>query len=124
MATAVPDIAMLSAMTTDSKSVTFDYSIANAPVGQPLDFAVYRSSTPQIGPDAVQVADSVALPPGGQASGTLDASGQAATGEGTHALAVAIPGGLPPDPSHPYVVVVANPSGAINEADRHNIRGE
>ena len=54
LTTALPDIAMISATTTDSKSVTFDYSIANSDVTQPIHFEVYRSATAQFASGAVR----------------------------------------------------------------------
>src|SRR5262249_11543670 len=40
----VPDIAMISATTTDSRSVALDYQIQNASISGPLTFGVYRSA--------------------------------------------------------------------------------
>jgi hypothetical protein len=46
---------------------------------------------------------------------TLDASGQPAAAPGVHQLVIPLPQGLPPDPAKPYVLVVADPSGATTE---------
>ena len=43
---------------------------------------------------------------------TLDQAGQPATAVGTHTLTIALPGGLPPFPEKPYVLVVADPARA------------
>ena len=39
----------------------------------------------------------------------LDSAGQPATAPGKHTVTVPLPGGLPDNPEHPYVVVVADP---------------
>ncbi len=103
---------MVSANTTDSKSVVVDYTIENAPIDQSITFGVYRSTDSQ--------ADATAVPVGtvtvfGPASGhaTLDQAGQSATALGTHQVVLPLPGGLPPDPSRPYVVVEADPNHAL-----------
>ena len=56
LSAALPDIAMVSATTSDSTSVTFDYDIQGAAVNQPIQFEIYRSATSQPGPDAQTVA--------------------------------------------------------------------
>ena len=35
-------------------------------------------------------------------------------------VTVTLPGGVPPNPEHPYVVVVADPQGAVHETDKTN----
>ena len=114
-ATAAPAIQMISATTVDSKSVTITYQV-NQPIdaATPLQFGVYRSSDNQFdSSDALVFTDNI-IPPGassGQAA-TLDQAGQPATGIGTHTLTIPLAQGLPPDPSKPYVLVVANPGSA------------
>src|SRR5438067_979774 len=76
MATALPDLAMVSAMTSDSKSVTFDYTITGADVAEPIHFEVYRSAEAQLGPDSVPVGGIDVLPSGDQNGPTHDAAGQ------------------------------------------------
>src|SRR4051794_1172576 len=49
LATALPDIAMVAASTSDSRGVTFDYDVNNAAVNQPVHFEVDRSATSQPG---------------------------------------------------------------------------
>jgi hypothetical protein len=58
------------------------------------------------------------VPPGtpGQAP-TLDQAGGSATAVGTHTLTIALPNGLPPVPSDPYVLVVADPSSSTATTD-------
>jgi hypothetical protein len=116
---ALPDIALVSAATRDSRSVTFDYSISGAAVDQPIAFAVYRSAANQVSPGAPMVGSVVVNPPGPDGP-TLDTSGQPATAVGTHELTVALPGGLPPLPAEPYVVVAANPAHTIAESNTAN----
>jgi hypothetical protein len=110
---------MLSATTSDSRSVTFDYQISGAAVDQPVAFAVYRSTTAQAGPGASKVGSLVVNPPG-PGGPTLDSSGQPATAVGTHEITLSIPGGLPPVPAQPYVVVAANPAGTVPESNASN----
>jgi hypothetical protein len=120
MSVALPDIVMVSATTSDSRSVTFDYDINNAAVDQPIHFEVYRSTTAQLGADAEPVGGVDVDPPLIPGGPTLDQAGQAATAIGSHELTVPLPGGLPPNPDHPYVLVVADPQNAIPEADKAN----
>jgi hypothetical protein len=116
---ALPDIAMISATTSDSRSVTFDYNISGAAVTQPIQFTIERSAATQPGPDAQTVAG-VVVNPTGKAGITLDQNGKPATAVGPHEITVAIPGGLPPTPARPYVVVAANPSGTAAESNTSN----
>ncbi len=109
-----PAVQMISATTTDSKSVTIEYQV-NQPVtaAAPLQLGVYRSADGQF--DASDsVVDTVTLvPPGvsGQTP-TLDQAGGSATAVGTHTLTIPLPQGLPPFPEKPYVLVVADPSSS------------
>ena len=105
-----PPVVMLSATTTNSMSVTIDYQM-NQTAGSslPLQFGVYRSSDSQFDSGDSLVGTWTAS---GQGQGTVpsDASGLPATAPGTHQLTIPLPGGLPPDPQKPYVLVVADPS--------------
>ncbi len=111
MAAPVTDIAMFSATTHDSKSVTFDYNITGANTARPVHFEVYRSAGAQLGPDAVAIAgidipsDIPAIDPGIV---------------GSREQTIPIPGGLPPDPKQPYVLVVADPQNAVAETNEAN----
>jgi len=120
--TATPVIQMLSATTTDSKSVTIEYQV-NQPTdaSTPIQFGIYRSSDGQFNSSdtlvdtftLVSPAASSAMPwccP--QVTATLDQNGQPATAIGTHQLTIPLPQGLPPFPEKPYVLVVANPSSS------------
>jgi hypothetical protein len=115
----LPDIAMVSATTSDSRSVTFDYAISGAAVDQPITFAVYRSATSQVSPGA-QVVGSVVVNPPGPGGPTLDTSGNPATAVGEHEITVALPGELPPLPGEPYVVVSAHPAQTVAESNTAN----
>ena len=119
LSTALPDIVMVSATATDSQSVTVDYKVENAPIDGPITFGISRSADAQAQPGAVAVATATVADP---ASGhpTLDQSGQPATAVGEHIVKLPVPGGLPPNPSHPYVVVTADPQNAIAEASKAN----
>jgi hypothetical protein len=103
-----PPVVMLSATTTNSMSVTIDYKINQAAGSSlPLQFGVYRSSDSWF-----DSGDNLVCTWTASAQGTVpfDASGLPATTPGTHQLTIPLPGGLPPDPQKPYVLVVADPS--------------
>ena len=102
LAAAPAQVVMLGASTIDSKGVTVTYQVEGADLAAPPDLGVYRSADPSFGPDDVAVGD-VTAP-------ATDASGQSSTSVGVHTVTLALPGGLPPNPEHPYVVVVANPN--------------
>ncbi len=117
-------IEMLSATTTDSKSVTIEYQVNDSPTASnPIQFGVYRSSNGQFNTSDSLVGTFTLPPPGARSATTavtLDQNGQPATSLGTHQLTIPLPQGLPPDPEKPYVVVVADPGSlsATTEADQ------
>jgi hypothetical protein len=118
---AAPAVQMISATTTDSRSVTIEYRV-NQPVtaATPLQFGVYRSADGQFDPSGDSLGDTVTLVPPGSSTGqapTLDQAGGTATAVGIHTLTIALPGGLPPFPEKPYVLVVADPSLASAATD-------
>jgi hypothetical protein len=119
--TAVPAVLMLSATTTDSKSVTIEYQVSETPsAANPIQLGVYRSSNGQFDSSDTPVDTFTLSPPGAspaQTTVTLDASGQSATSIGTHQLTIPLPQGLPPFPEKPYVLVVADPSSAAATTD-------
>jgi hypothetical protein len=109
---------MLSAVTTNSKSVTIDYRVDQALVPGPasdFQFGIYRSSTPQFDASASLVSTWTASAQG-QAGLPLDDNGQPAAAVGTHQLTIPLPAGLPPYPLKSYVLVVADPAtGTANQ---------
>jgi hypothetical protein len=109
---ALPIVQMISATTTDSKSITVDYRINEPPdPASSIQLGIYRSSDGRFDAGDTLVSTFTLVPPGNAAGlTTLDHNGQSATGLGSHQLVVPLPGGLPPYPEKPYVVVVANPS--------------
>ena len=118
---ATPAIQMLSATTTDSKSVTIEYQVNQAPdAANPIQFGVYRSSNGQFD-SSDSLVDTITLAVPGSASGqsaiTLDQSGQPATAVGPHQLTLPLAQGLPPYPEKPYVLVVADPNSPSATAD-------
>jgi hypothetical protein len=110
---------MISAMTADSQSVTIEYRV-DQPVdaAAPVSFGVYRSADGRFDASDSPVDTVTLVPPGvsGQAP-TLDRAGGSATAVGTHHLTIALPGGLPPYPEKPYVLVVADPGSATATTD-------
>ena len=119
-AAAAPAVQMISATTSDSKSVTIEYQV-NQPIDAttPLQFGVYRSSDGQFD-SSDSVVDTYTLVPPDSSSGqaaTLDQAGQPATSVGTHELTIPLPQGLPPYPEKPYVLVVADPGSPAATAE-------
>jgi hypothetical protein len=100
-----PTVEMLSASTRDSQGVTIDYRIDPSPqAASLLQFSVYRSSDARLDPSDRLVGTWTS-----QAGvRVLDAVGQPATSAGVHELTIPLPGGLPPDPRQPYVLVAAS----------------
>lgn len=113
-----PGIVMDSATTVDSRSVTFEYDVRNADLGRSVEFGVYRSADDRFDASDVSLGAATAAAPAsgsaGQGSVTVDDEGRPATAEGHHRLTVPLPQGLPPNPEHPYVLVVADPSHALS----------
>ncbi len=109
----LPAVQMLSASTTDSKSVTIEYRVNEPPdSANPIQLGIYRSANPQFDSSDSPV-DEITLagtgPTSVQNAITLDDSGQPATALGTHELTLVLPGALPPFPEKPYVLAVVNP---------------
>jgi hypothetical protein len=120
LGSSAPAVEMLSATTTDSKSVTISYEI-NQPVSlsTPVDFGIYQSSKTTFDSSAAQVGTFALVPPGsatGQPA-TLDESGQDATSVGVHTLTIPLPQGLVPYPEKPEVLVVADPDSSTATTD-------
>ncbi len=100
------DIAMLSATTTDSRSVTFRYELtlpgaassvtAEVAFFRSIDREFSESDVPFNTPQEVQLA------------------------AGEHAVTVSLSETLAIDPSHPYVLAVAHLPGGIDESDEWN----
>src|SRR5262249_9316735 len=108
-----PTIVMDSATTVDSRSVTFEYDVKNADLGQSVAFGIYRSANDQFDPSDVEVGSATVMPPG-QGTPTRDDNGQPTGAVGHHRLTVPLPQGLPLSPEHPYVLVVADPAHAAS----------
>ena len=101
-ATPLP-VAMLSATTRDSKGVTVSYDLTGPDPS--LAFGVYRSDASELDPGSIPVGSPLAAP-------AVDDSGLPSTAPGLHQLTIPLAGGLPINPEHPYVVVVADPASA------------
>ncbi len=91
---------MLSATTLDSRSVTVSYDVTGPDPS--LSFGVYRSTGTQFNSGSIPVESPILAP-------ALDDSGQSSTTLGVHQLTIPLAGGLPLNPKHPYVQVVADP---------------
>ena len=99
----LPLVSLTSAATTDRKSVTADYSIAQADVTQPLAFAVYQSDHPYVDDDSIQIGTDVLFP------------GSSDLAQGTHEVTLVRGTQLAPTSKLPYFVVVANANNSIVE---------
>ncbi len=111
--TGSPAVQMVSATTTNSKSVTIDYRVNEPPdPANPTQFGIYRSSDGQFNSSDSLVSTFTLVPPGGSSGqlATLDQNDQPATALGNHQLTIPLATGLPPYPEKPYVLIVANPS--------------
>ncbi|HEY2158010.1 MAG TPA: hypothetical protein VGH33_20445 [Isosphaeraceae bacterium] len=98
-------VVMASATTLDSKGVTVTYQVEGSAPAGPIALAVDRSATPSAGPGDMPVGTATIFP------SQLDWAGRPATAPGEHTVTVPLAGGLPDNPEHPYVVVVADPGG-------------
>jgi hypothetical protein len=107
-------VVMLDATTTDSRGVAIDYRVDQTPDAlAPLRFGVYRSSDPRFDPgDTLLGTYTVTTGNAGRGGAALDDSGQPADALGTHRLTIPLTAGLPPYPSKPYVLVVADPGSS------------
>lgn len=110
---------MLAATTADSRGVTIDYRVDQAPSpSSPLRFGVYRSGDTRFDPGD-SLLGTFTVSTGGTWRGdvALDDSGQPAGAPGTHRLTIPLAEGLPPYPSKPYLLVVADPNSSTATAN-------
>jgi hypothetical protein len=112
--TRVPDLALVSAQATDSRGVAVEYDILGADIAHSFNIGLFRSADSRFGTED-RAAGSVRIVAPGEGEITRDDQGNPATAQGHHRLTLPLPGGLPPDPGHPYVLTVADPEGAIVE---------
>ena len=103
LAAASGQVVMVAATTLDSKGVTVTYQVEGTAPAGPIALAVDRSATPTAGPGDMAVGTATIAPT------QLDSAGQPATAPGEHTVTMPLPGDLPDNPEHPYVVVVADP---------------
>jgi hypothetical protein len=124
--TALPAIQMISATTTDSKSISIEYNLGQtAAASSPVQLGVYRSSDRQFDSSDALVGTYTLTPPGTSSAGTLDQANQPATSPGIHQLTIPLSEGLAPFPEKPYVLVVAlpsSPSAMVNAAQMASFR--
>jgi hypothetical protein len=101
--------------------VTVDYRVdPTDTVIQPIEFGVYRSSDDQFDDaDTLVGTWSTDAAAGVTGSSPQDDNGLAAALPGDHVLTIPLPGGLPPDPEKPYVLVVANPASPQAASNPH-----
>jgi hypothetical protein len=101
-----PDLVLVAATAVDARTVAYTYQVRNADVGQSFHVGVYRSA------DAKFDSGSIGL-----GTDPIPAAGGV---QGIYQRTFAVTGGLPIDPSHPYVLVVGDPEDAIPDPDRSN----
>ena len=107
-----PPVVVDSVTTNDSRSVTVTYNVDTPPTASnPLVFGVYRSTDASFDPDDEPVGPGPLAPP------ALDDGGQPSSAVGRHTTTIPVPGGLPENPQHPYVLAVADPTIAQATAD-------
>ena len=116
LATSLPDIAMVSAATRDSQSLTITYDVTGKALDAPVLFGVYRSADDRLDASDLLIGSVPVLAAGGGAP-TLDAAGRPAGDVGPHTMSLALDDGLPPNPERPFVLVVADPEDAVAESD-------
>jgi hypothetical protein len=106
---------MISATTTDSKSVTIEYNVTHTTdASDPVQFGVYRSSDGRFDSNDALVATYTLTAPGTSSVATLDEANHVATSPGNHQLTIPLPEGLAPFPEKPYVLVVFPASAPVN----------
>ncbi|MBX6314613.1 MAG: hypothetical protein IRY99_17120, partial [Isosphaeraceae bacterium] len=81
----LPDVALTSATTADSRSVTLAYDIRDAALAQPLEIGLYRSADDQFDAGDLPIGSMIINPPDGAAA-TRDQDGQPAGSIGPHRL--------------------------------------
>jgi hypothetical protein len=112
-------VVVSSATTADSRGVTVSYQVNSPPdPAHPLVFGVYRSADNKL--DAIDIllgTETLSATGAGQATPVLDDAGRLADAVGPHTLTIPLSGGLPPNPAHPYVIVAADPSDALQSGD-------
>ena len=114
---AVPAIQMISATTTDSKSVTVEYDVnAGYDGATPIQFGIYRSSDAKFDSSDTQLGTFTASS-GIPNLATPGQTNSGPTSPGSHQLTIELPQGLPPFPEKPYVLVVADPNSPTATVD-------
>ena len=116
LAASLPDIAMVSAATRDSQSLTIAYDVIGTALDAPVRFGVYRSADDRLDASDLLIGSRPVLAAGG-GTPTLDAAGQPAGDVGRHTISLAPEDGLPPNPERPFVLVVADPENVVAESD-------
>jgi len=110
-----PSVVLDSVTTLDSRSVTIEYDVPQPGLDQSWELGLYRSSDDRFDPSDPAV---TRLAVGGPGAPAVDDDGISPLAAGHHRLTVPLPEGLPPNPEHPYVLAVADPSRASGgEAD-------
>jgi hypothetical protein len=111
-----PAVVVTSAATVDSRGVTVSYQVNTPPdPAHPLTFGVFRSADDRLDAGDLPVGTLTVSTPAG--APMLDLAGRPADAVGPHTLTIPLPGGLPPNPEHPFVIVAADPADALASGD-------
>lgn len=105
------DVTVLSVSTTDSQTVDLQFEVRGLADGerQTIEFGIFRSADERFDSTEDSQVGSIQITIEGDGSGVVSATEQAI-----------IPDGLRPTPARPFVLAVADPSGALDEADTSN----
>lgn len=98
-----PDLQLTEATTLDAQSVTVYYSISTSNISSPLTFSVYRSDQTTWDSKAVLIGEQTIDPSTDPQDLTI----------GNHVVQLIKGTSLPPDPTLPYVIVVANSNNSV-----------
>jgi len=99
-----------SATTTDSKSVTVQYDITEAGIGETIPVEIYRSSSDTFDPSTATEVDQETIP-------AQDSGGDSSEALGTHTVDIALNNPLKIDPQQEYVFVVVDSNHTIGFDD-------
>jgi hypothetical protein len=102
----LPRLVLNSAATPDHQGVTIDYSVIAANVTQPLRFDVYRSRTSRVS-NTSHLLGTQTLTPSAYSNDLAI---------GRHRVTLLSAKSIPRDATYRYIIVVANPDGAVHEA--------
>lgn len=102
----LPDIEIVKATTSDAESVTVSYAVVDADINSSISFSVYRSSQTSLNGQSQLLGSEIVQP-----SNLM---------VGVHSIKLLTGVELKPDPTMPYVIVVADSANSITESNEEN----